>query len=185
MSQIYRSTSAGPSPPDVATDFQSDDGTANPDANIIIISTDDTSDHNDNGIRSRAGGTDGTASNEVQIQLTNRFTNQITTNDSSQSSTNIFSLGATPGTFVFWGKVVAFNETSSLGASWDIDATVITNGTVATEITVEVSNASLQGAMIDCVVEAGVSGNFFTISVTGYDSQTIRWDVLFEYRRSI
>lgn len=184
MSQIFKASTSSPSPPTVPTSFTTDNGTAIPAANILDVRGIDTSDNNDNGIQTTGGLVQAGAGNRVQVQLTNRITGSLTTTTAVANNQQIFNMGATPAVFTFWGKIIAFNSTSSLGASWDLEATARTDGATGTEIAVEVKNARLEGAMSGCSVTASVLGNSLFITVQGYNTDTLKWNLLVEYRMS-
>lgn len=167
------------------------DGTATPIANDILIDAFDLDDNFDNGITVKgglnAGDIDGNppvagTAKEVSIYLTNRKTYLVTTTDATVDSTQIFPLGIIAGTYNFFGKMTVFNATDSLGATYDLEAAVRTTGAAGVEISVEVKNAKVEGAMAGCVVTASVAANNFIFNVQGLALKTIRWNTLLEYR---
>lgn len=129
MSQIYRSTSAGPPPPDVPTDFETQDGTATPIANILLVTADDTTEDDVDGIRTVGGGqgNPATALNEVRVELTNRVQGQVTTTDATPTNIITFSLPA-DGTYTFDVSAAAYNTDADIGAGYHLFGTIRRTG---------------------------------------------------------
>lgn len=180
MSQIYRSTSAGPSPPDVPTTFQTDDGPATPAANIINFLTDDTIENFDNGITNTGSG------NTVTHYLTNRTTRTVQT--VGDTPTEIFreSFGASPSIGLVWGTILAFNITvpPGTGATFQYaGAFRVVSGASVVELGNDFFNEFSDAGMETCDVNVTVDGNDLVIEVTGVGGQTIEWSLLLEYRK--
>lgn len=190
MSQIYKSLASGPIPPTIVEEFVIDDGgPVFPDTNIIILKGRDSTETNDNGIRTINDPNPPLSdpSNAIFVELTNRITGSLTTSNATGQPLIEFDLadtglGAIPGVFYFWGDVTAFNVTDSAGASWGVSGSIITDGATATEIGTEVSDSFLQAAMATALIAFGASGNDFVMSIQGIEGKTINWSGMFNYR---
>lgn len=186
MSQIYKiSSSSGPVPPTVPTEFVTQDGNAVPAANILIVDAFDTSENNNNGIETKGGAAAGDppgsgASNEVSIYLTNRITGAVTTTNATPTTLASFSLGATPAVFTFDIQIACFNATAVNGDGYFISGSARTNGTTAVlcgspdKIVNEEVADTADANMI-------VSGNNVVIQAVGIAAVTHRWRVVATY----
>jgi len=188
LSQITKLlTSSGPIPPIIPTSFETQDGTAVPALNILIIDAFDSSENNDNGITVKggvdAGNPPGTGlSNEVSIYLTNRVTGTVTTTDATPTTLISFPLGGSPGTILAWGDITVYSPTLLSGSSYTFEGAAFTDGVTATEIAVENKNVFEPAAMTAADFNIGVVGNNAVIEVVGIAGQTLNWSALFNYR---
>lgn len=181
MSQIFKGSS-GSNPPTVATSYETDNGTAVPAANILIVHATDSTENNNNGIVTKGGSPNTAASNEVDIVLTNRVTGQITTNNIGPTDIVTFNLGSTPGVYMFQAAVSAFNVTDTEGAAYAFTASARTTGAAAFEVGSEVRDIFEEGGMTSANCTFSVSGNTILVSGTGLAGKTIHWDCLIDYR---
>ena len=182
MSQIYKNLSGGGTlPSNVPTSFVTDNGTAVPLANVLIIHATDSSINVAAGIIAD-GGTPATAnSNEVDIVLTNRVRGTLKTTNNIPTVVNLFSLGATPGTYNFTIQVAAYDITDALGAGYNVFAAVRTNGTTAFLIGEPAKDVFEEPSTVLCDANIFVTGNNVYVQVTGLGSTTIHWDYLANY----
>lgn len=182
MSQIFKDLSAGPVPPTVATSYVTDvNSPAIPALNVLNVVGGSTTTFDIDGIR-----TDGSSgSNTLTIQLTNVVSGSGSTTGAVTSDIVTFSLGATPGTFVFDLRVAAFESTTPAGAGYELFGSTRTTGVAATLIgtpdKVVNEEAALAGANADIVV----SGNNAIVRVTGVAALTLNWVVQGIYTRAI
>lgn len=183
MSQIYKPlTSSGPIPPIIPTSFVTQDGTAVPLANVLLIDGIDSSENNDNGIISKGGVAGTGTSNEVDIVLTNRITGTATTTDNITPQTlSSFSLGAIPATYLLEIRIIAYNITDALSAGYTSTSTIRTTGASGTEIDAAPGIISEEGAMSGVIVQNQIVGNSLEIEVTGLAGKTINWKSLTTY----
>jgi len=188
MSQIYVPTTG--STPSIPTSFSTQDGSAVPAANILIIDAFDSTEDNDNGITTKGGVAAGDPpgggdTNEVSIYLTNRITGTATTDDLTITNLISLDLGSTPGTFFVFGNVQAFNATTPAGSSFSFDGAYRTDGVTATFIAGQFSNVFEEVTMEDTNASLDVTGNSAILDVLGLLGDTIRWSGVMEYRRVI
>lgn len=183
MSQIYKPlTSDGPIPPNIPTSFITQDGTAVPAANVLIVNGTDSSENNDNGIISKGGVVGTGTSNEVDIVITNRITGTATTTDNITPQTlTTFSLGATPATYLLEIRIIAYNVTDALSAGYTSTSTIRTTGVSGSEISANPGIVSEEGTMTGVVVQNQISGNNVETIVTGLSGKTIHWKALTTY----
>lgn len=182
MSNAFLRTTAGNLPPVVATSYTTDNGTAVPLANILIIHGTDSTENNDNGIIAKGGVVGTGTANEVDIVLTNRATGTLTTADGSTQTALTFSLGATPGVYYFRGSIVAFDSTDIAGGAYDFTAGARTTGVAGTELGAEYKDIFEEVAMTNADFNVVVSGNNLVIQVIGIAAKTINWNVELTYR---
>ena len=176
MSQFFQGVVAGALPPVVATSYVSNNGTAVPVANILNVLASDTTADNDNGIQTIGSG------NTLTVQLTNRVTASITTTDATPTQLVSLSLGAVPGVYLVQGDITAYDVTDIAGASYTFSGAAITDGAVATEISVESKDTFEQAAISAADFNLGVTVNSAYIEVIGIAGKTINWSCLFTYR---
>lgn len=187
MSQFYVNSSAAPLPPTVPTSFTTDvrdnttnsPGNATPSANVIQILGRDTSQNNDNGIRTDADPNNG---NIVYVELTNRVTGAVTTTDATTTTIISLNLGSNPGVFIAQGDLTAYNLTDIAGASYTFEGAMRTTGAAAVEIGVEGKNVFEEVAMAAADFTISASGNNLIVQVTGIAGKTIDWNAFFTYR---
>lgn len=183
MSNIYKTSSSGVVPPTVATSYVTDNGTAVPDLNILQVKAIDVTDNNTNGIQIEGGLVETGFSNLVQVQLTNRVTATATTTDATPTQLYSFALSASPGTYFFNQKVIAYNVTDLLSAAYNGERCLRTTGAAAIEIenTPVTLLESEEGGMSALLVSNSVAGNNAVLTVTGLLGKTINWYVLTDY----
>lgn len=178
MSQIYKSE-GGSSAPDIETLTGNSGGAVGPDASFNInLLGDDSTNNNTNGIT--VVGSPGT--NTLTVTLTNRITGSGQTTDAVTPVTiYTFPLGATPGTYLFFTKIVAFNVTDNLSAGYSSFRVNRTTGAAASNIGSTTAFATEEGAMSGINVVNDVSGNNAILTVTGLAGKTINYIAVTEY----
>lgn len=164
-------------PPQVPTQFVTANGTAIPAGNILNVAAGDTNINNDQGIRATGSG------DTLTIELTNRITGFISTNDATPATIVTVPLGSTPGTYLAQGSLVAFNSTDGAGAAYEFVGAAITDGVTATEISPPEERVIFEQATMAAVdFNYGVTGNSAFVEVIGLPGKAINWSALFTYR---
>lgn len=182
MSQYSRSVTAGNLPVVVPTSFQTQDGTAVPAANVLIINAIDSTENNDNGIIAKGGTPNTAAANQVDIVLTNRQTGAIGTNNNTPTAALTFTCSNVAGVYYFEGNVTAFNSTDIAGGSYNFISAVRSTGLAASEIATEFVDSFEEAAMEDCEISFSVTGNTAQVIVQGLTGKSINWNVILNYR---
>lgn len=168
------STTAGPVPPVVPTSFVTQNGTAVPAANILLIDGFDSSENNDNGIISKGGVVGTGTANEVDIVLTNRIQGSNTTVGASTVTIMTF----TPtviGTYSLEMRSAAYNTTSSLGAGYSMFGAVRFDGVNSNICDQFDEIVNEEGTMSNVDIFVTTSGSSVLLQGTGYLGQTINW----------
>lgn len=189
MSQIIIPISGGALPPAVPTQFNTQNGNAVPLANILLIDAFDSSENDVDGITTKGGAAAGDppgsgTANEVSIYLTNRITGTATTTDSITPQTlSSFSLGAIPGTYLFNTKVVVYNITDGLSATYSSSAGVLASGVAGSLTTVGNFFTDELAPMDGVSIAISVTdvANTFTIVVMGLTGKTLHYLALTDY----
>jgi len=181
MSQFYVATTGGNLPPVVPTSFVTDDGTAIPAANILLVDALDSIEDNDSGITTKGGVAGTGTANEVDIVLTNRVQGTASVTGAVTGDIITFSLAATSAVYRFEFKVAGRDTTSGDGVGYSVFAAVRTDGATATVIETPFydadEDASLAGALIGVVA----SGNSIILQSTGVAGQTIAYSTVGYY----
>ena len=109
MSQFFQTLNSGnvPIPPSVATSYVTQDGTAVPANNILIVNAFDSTEDNSNGLITKGGVVGTGTANEVDIVITNRLQGTGSTVGAVTADLVTFSLGATPATYVIEANTLA------------------------------------------------------------------------------
>jgi hypothetical protein len=175
------STSAGPVPPEVPTSFLTQNGTAIPDANILIVYGLDSSEDNANGIIAKGGVAGTGVSNEMDIVLTNRLQSTGTTVGAVTADIVTFALSATPGTYKFHFEVAAFESTNPAGLGYSIEASIRTTGAAATVISTPDADEDEDAVLATADWDVIASGNNAILRVTGVAGLTINWGAVGSY----
>lgn len=177
MSQIYKTVASTPS---VSTSFQTQDGTAVPAANILIVNGFDSTENNVNGIITKGGVVGTGTANEVDVVITNRLQGTVTTNDSTPTAIITFTPSVV-GTYAIEARIAAFNTTSTLGAGYSVFGTIrwsAGGGGTATLCGSLDKIINEEGAMSSANITMTVSGASVSINAVGYAAETINWSAV-------
>jgi hypothetical protein len=166
------SSTSGPVPPQVPTSFVTDSGTAIPAANVLNVNTGFTTANNNNGITAIANPNN---SNNILINLTNRLEGSVVTVGATSSNVISFTLGLSPGTYLFNILIVGFDRTNSFGAGYNTNAVVRTDGITATSIANTESVTQEDNEFTPAEVGYTLAGNTINVNVTGIAGATISW----------
>ena len=181
MSQVSDFGFPIPLPPEIATSFQTQNGTAIPDANILIVNGVDSEENNANGIITKGGVVGTGTANEVDVVITNRI--QGTTTTTGVQTLPIISFTPTDiGTYSIECRIASFNETTPLGAGYSLFGTIRYDGIDSYLCGTPDKIINEEGAMTLCnanLVAQGLGGgSIVTITGTGYALQTINWSAV-------
>lgn len=180
MSQFYQGVTSGALPPSVPTSFVTQDGTAVPAANVLIVNGFDSTEDNDNGIITKGGVVGTGTANELDIVVTNRVTGSVTTSDATPITIASFVLPAI-GVYAFDFNVASFNITDVLGAAYSLFVGIRSDGVTATKLNLEDKIVNEEIGDTACNVSASVSGNSILIQATGIAAKTINWKAVGTY----
>jgi len=182
MSQAGELNSAsGPVPPTVATSYVTDNGTAVPAANILIIHGTDSSQNLDAGLIVNGGVVGTGTSNEVDVVVTNRIRGTVTTADATPTTLSTFAMGATPGVYNFDIQVVAYDVTDTAGVGYFISGSIRTTGAGGVVVGTPDKITNEEASTTGCDANLIVSGNNAIVQVTGIAAKTINWKALSAY----
>ena len=170
-------TSNGPSPPSVPTSFSTQNGTAVPAANILIVNGFDSPENNANGIITKGGVVGTGTANEVDVVITNRVQGTVTTVGLVTSPIITF----TPtviGAYTVECRISAYNTTSLLGAGYSLFGTARFDGVNSNLCGTVDRIVNEEGAMSSANATFTVSGADIVISGVGYAAQTINFSAV-------
>lgn len=178
MSQITKIlTSSGPIPPIIPTSFVTQDGTAIPDSNILIINGNDSTQNNSNGIITKGGVAGTGTSNEVDVIITNRIAGSTSTIGAVTNAIVTFPLTVI-GTYAIECRISAYNTTATLGAGYSLFGTARFDGVNANLVGTPDKITNEEGAMSSANITMTVSGANVLINAVGYAAQTINWSAV-------
>jgi hypothetical protein len=177
VSQIIKSLVSGPVPPAVPTSFVTDDGTAVPLANVLIVLGDDSSENNSNGILTKGGVAGTGTSNELDIIITNRLQGTVTTVGATTSAISTFS-PTVIGTYSIEYRIAAYNTTASLGAGYSIFGTIRFDGANCNLCGTPDKIVNEEGAMSGANATMTVSAGSVSVNGVGYAAQSINWSAV-------
>lgn len=182
MSQIIKNLASGPVPPAVATSYQTQNGTAVPISNVLIVDGFDSIENNDNGIITKGGVVGTGTQNEVDVVITNRIVITATTSDGGGQTQTITVMTPTNGTAIeFTASFIGYdsinNEAaggSQEGISRKFGGTVTTIGT---NDSLDESDPALNAVDWDIIA----SGGNLAARFAGIAGRTITWKCLFTF----
>lgn len=181
MSQFFvNSSSSGPVPPEVPTQFNTQNGNAVPAANILIINGFDSSENNDNGIITKGGVVGTGTANEVDIVLTNRIQGTVTTTNSTPTTIISYTLPAV-GVYAFDVNIASYNITDTLGASYSVFVGIRGTGAVAVKLNLEDKIVNEEAGDTGCNVQVSISGNNVLFEAIGIAAKTVNWGAVGTY----
>lgn len=174
-------TSSGPVPPTVATSYVTDNGTAVPAANILIVHGTDSTQNLDAGLIAKGGVVGTGTSNEVDIVITNRVRGSVSTADATPTTLSSFSLGATPGVYNFDIQVVGYDVTDTAGIGYFISGSVRTTGAAAVLVGTPDKIVNEEASTVACDANLIVTANTAVLQVIGIAAKAINWKCLSQY----
>ena len=166
MSQVIKNLAEGPVPPDVATTYVTNNGTAVPAANILNVL-------GVNGAITSGSG------NTITVTVQNGQIDQAQTIDNTTATLVTIPLGAVPRTYTFDVRIAALSisgTSSGLGGGFQIFTSVRTDGVSGTVIDIsDIVSRVDQPQLNQIFVSVGISGNNMIVQVTGQAGNTINW----------
>lgn len=181
MSQFFLGVTAGSLPPVVPTSFVTNNGTAIPSGNILIVLGIDSSINVDAGIITNGGSPATPNPNEVDISLTNRIRGTVTTANATPTTLSTFALGATPGVYNFDIQIAGFDSMDTAGCGYFISGSVRTTGASAVVVGTPDKITNEEASTVACDANLIVSGNNAIVQVTGIAGKNIDWKSLSQY----
>lgn len=182
MSQIIK-RAAGSTPvipPEFPDSFVTDNGTAVPAANVLIVLGTDSTENNSNGIITKGGVVGTGTGNEVDVVITNRITGTVSTSGAVTSAIATFTPSVI-GTYAIEARIAAYNTTSSLGAGYSVFGTVRFDGANSNLCGTPDKIVNEEGAMSSANVTMTVSSDDILINGVGYAANDINWSVVCLY----
>lgn len=180
MSQFFVGVTAGSLPPVVATSYVTQDGTAVPAANVLIVNGIDSTENNANGIITKGGVVGTGTANEVDVVITNRIAGTTATSGAVTSAIITFPLTVV-GTYAVECRIASYNTTATLGAGYSVFGTARFDGVNANLVGTPDKITNEEGAMSAANVTMTVSGANILINGVGYAAQTINWSAVALY----
>lgn len=172
---------SGPIPPVIPTQFTADDATiAVPAANNLNVFSRDIVTNFDNGIRTTA---DPNLSDNLYVQLTNRQTGTVTTNDATITTIITFALPAQAGTYYVYGNIQAYSTNGPSGGAFSFSGGYLTDGITAVELGTEFHDTFQTVSFEPADIFLSPSGNNVLVTVQGIVGFTIDWNALLEFRQ--
>jgi hypothetical protein len=167
VSQIFKSSSSGPSPPDVPTTFTTNSGNAVPAANILNVLGGSSTASNVNGITTTGSG------NTLTVVLTNRLQGTGTSANGATSDLITFDLGGSAAVYRFKFEVTGRETTTGDGVGYTIFASAKTDGATATAIQTEFVDADEDASLNTANIDFITSGNDIILRFTGVALLTV------------
>ena len=166
------SSGSGPTPPTVATRYNTDvNSPAIPALNILNVPGGTVTTDNVNGIQ-----TDGSSgSNTLTVELTNRLTGSGTSTNASVVNLITFALAATAASYRFNFGVVGRDTTSGDSVGYNVEGTIKTNGVTASLVETPYIDNDEDASLITANIDLIVSGNNAIVQVTGVVAKTISY----------
>jgi len=153
------------------------DGTAVPAANILIVNGIDSTENNDNGIITKGGVVGTGTANELDVVITNRIQG-ITSTVGATTSAIITFTPTVIGTYAVECRVSAYNTTSALGAGYSIFGTARFDGVNSNLCGTPDKIINEEGAMSSANCTMTVSGANILINGVGFAAQNINWSAV-------
>lgn len=192
MSQFYVGVSEGSLPVDVPTSFTTDLGTAVPDNHILDVKGVETANDNIQGIQTRGGtSTQGGATNDLEIQFTNRATGTIQTTDNSTLDVITLDLSTVKnssnaalgnGLLGIEIEIVAYVDALPTGAHYTLNGDILFFGGNILILGTPVRTMTGDATIFDVSqVAVSFSGSNIEVEVTGITGTTIKWTAYLSY----
>lgn len=180
------STTSGPVPPSVPTSFVTQNGTAVPAANVLIVDGFDSIENNDNGVITKGGVVGTGTANELDVIITNRIVITNTTTNLQTVTTTLFTpTNATAYTYKAF--IVGYDTVGGFCAGGSIEGLMRKAAGVITIVgdsdTLDESDAALEPPINATSVDWNIiaSGGDLVVQFIGVAGATINWKCLFTF----
>jgi hypothetical protein len=182
LSQIFKQVTAGVLPPVVPTSFTTQNGTAVPAANILIVNGNDSTENNANGIITKGGVVGTGTANELDVVITNRLQGTVTTSDATPTAMITFTPTVT-GSYTIETRISAYNSTDTLGAGYSLFGTARFNSGTGTSTLCGTADRIVneETGMENASATFTVSGANILINAVGLAGKTINWSAVSLY----
>lgn len=177
MSQFFVGVTAGSLPPSVPTSFVTQDGTAVPAANILLVNGFDSTENNVNGIITKGGVVGTGTANEVDVVITNRLQGTVSTANATPTPIITFT-PPTVGTYTIDLRIAAYNITDTLGAGYSLFGTARFDGVNSNLCGTADRIVNEETGMENCTSTFTVSGADILINAVGLAGKTINWSAV-------
>jgi len=185
MSQFFQGVTAGSLPPSVPTSFTTNEGTATPLANVLLIHGIDSIEDNPNGIIVKGGVVGTGTQNLVDVVLTNRITVTSTTSDGGgQTQTATLITPDDQSAFSFTCSFIGYDAINDEAAGGSQEG--VARKSAGTAVIIGTNDSSDQSdaglAAVDWNVVA--SGGDLEAEFVGVAGRTITWTATFIYSQT-
>ncbi len=178
MSQIYKTSTGSPLPPEVATSYVTDDGTSIASGNIENVKGVDSTENNANGVLTRANPN---LSNNLQVILTNRLQGTATSTNASNADMVTFSLAATPTVYRFYFDATGRDTGSGDGVGYTLYGSARTDGASATIIATPFIDTDEDASLIGASINLLASANSIVLRGIGVAGRTVNFSAVGTY----
>ena len=182
MSQIYKSSASGPPPPAVPTDFVTQNGTAVPALNILLVNGFDSVENNANGIITKGGVVGTGTSNELDIVLTNRIRVTATTSDGAGQTQTVTLMTPTNATVINFECVfVGYDAINDEGCGGDQNGLSRKSAGTVTIIGINDDLDQSDPGLVSVDWNVIATGGDLEAQFVGVAGRTIVWSATFTY----
>lgn len=180
MSQFYQGVTAGALPPVVATSYVTQDGTAVPSGNVLIVNGVDSTEDNSNGIITKGGVVGTGTSNELDVVLTNRFSGSVTTTDETPTVICTCPSALSSAVYSYLVTTAVINLTDNTGASQTATVAFRKTGAATAVVLNTTDFLTLEDSSFVGSIDYSQT-NVLTITVTGVAGKTMHWTTVGTY----
>lgn len=186
MSQIIKDLTSGPVPPAVPTSFVTQDGTAVPAANILIVNATDSIENNSNGVITKGGVVGTGTSNELDVVLTNRIHVTATTSDGGGQTQNVTVMTPVNASAVeFSTSFIGYDTANNEAAGGYQEGIARALGGVVSVVGTNDSLDEADPGLVSVDWNIVASGANLQAQLVGVAGRTINWTVLFTFTQTI
>ncbi len=174
------SSQTAPPPPAVPTSFVTQNGTAVPALNVLIVNGNDSTENNANGIITKGGVVGTGTSNEMDVIITNRLQGTVSTADATPTAIITFT-PTVMGSYTIETRITAYNTTDTLGAGYSLFGTARFDGVNSNLCGTADRIVNEEAGMETASATFTVSGANILINAVGLAGKTINWSAVSLY----